>query len=289
MGGLVRITEVVKDLLRIAGRASLPKTGRRVVALCYHSVHPSIPFRSAEPGLFSDHLEWLAEHCDCVPFNELLTAWDRQSGSRPVVSITFDDGYADNHEYALPLLVKNHIPATFFLTTGLLNRDASTIERFQRLWGTNRDLIQPLAWDQVTEFLETGMEVGAHTDSHPNLARLDERGLERELGQSKHMLEDRLGRAVTMMAYPFGRPRVHFTADVERAVQRAGYGLAGAIGTRGIRETDDPLSVPRIFVTNDSVEELSEKVLGVWDLIGIVREKMPLALSRVVSPADFRV
>jgi peptidoglycan/xylan/chitin deacetylase (PgdA/CDA1 family) len=159
----------------------------------------------------------------------------------------------------------------------------------QQLWGTNRDHIRPLSWDQVKEMLETGMEVGAHTDSHPNLVRLDERGLERELGQSRHLLEDRLRRAVTMMAYPFGRPRVHFTASVESAVQRAGYDLAGAIGTRGVRKTDRPLSVPRIFVTNDSVEVLREKVLGVWDLIGIVRERMPLALSRVVSPADFRV
>ena len=285
----MRVTDAVKGALKIASRALPSQTGRRVVALCYHSVDPSIPFRSAEPELFSDHLEWLAGHCDCVPFSELLTAWDRQAGGRPVVSITFDDGYADNHEYALPLLVRNHIPATFFLTTGLLNRDGSTIERFQRLWGTNRDLIRPLAWDQVTEILETGMEVGAHTDTHPNLARLSERGLERELGPPKHMLEDRLGRAVTTMAYPFGRRRLHFTADVEGAVQRAGYSLAGATDTRGLRETDDPLSVPRIFVSNDSVEVLSEKVLGVWDLIGIVREKMPLAVSRVVSPADFRV
>jgi hypothetical protein len=76
---------------------------------------------------------------------------------------------------------------------------------------------------------------------------------------------------------------------VVNAVQRAGYKLAAAIGTRGVKRTDHPLSVPRIFVTNDSVGVLSEKVLGVWDLIGTVREKMPLALSRVVSPADFRV
>jgi peptidoglycan/xylan/chitin deacetylase (PgdA/CDA1 family) len=284
----MRVKKAVKDALRAAGRALPSESGRRVVALCYHSVHPSIPFRSATPELFADHLEWLRGHCDFIPFNKLLTAWDRQAGTRPVVSITFDDGYADNHEYALPLLVKNHAPATFFLTTGLLNRDGSTIQRFQQLWGTNRDHIRPLSWDQVMEILGTGMEVGGHTDSHPNLARLDERGLERELGRSKHLLEDRLGRAVTMMAYPFGRPRVHFTADVVKAVQRAGYDVAGAIDTRGVRETDHALSIPRIFVTNDSVEVLREKVLGIWDFIGIVRERMPLALTRVVSPADFR-
>ncbi len=285
----MRAADGIKSVLRVMGRALPSQSGRRVVALCYHSVHPSIPFRSATPGLFLDHLRWLREHCNCVPFSELLTVRDRSENSRPVVSITFDDGYADNCEYALPLLTENGIRATFFLTAGLLDRDDSTLDRFQRLWRIERDLIRPLLWDQVAEILDAGMEVGAHSYSHPNLARLAAHELERELGNSKQVLEDRLGRAITMMAYPFGRPRLHFTDNVVNAVQRAGYDLAAAIGTRGVKRTDHPLSVPRIFVTNDSVKVLSEKVLGVWDLIGTVREKMPLALTRAVSRADFRV
>jgi len=288
MGGM-RGAEIIKDTLRLVGRAFPREPGDRVVVFCYHSIHPSIPFRSATPELFSEHLAWLREHCECVPFSQLLTARERTGDGLPIVSITFDDGYADNHEYALSLLVQHGIPATFFVTAGFLDGDEATLERFQRLRRLDRSEIRPLDWSQVNEILGAGFEVGAHSYSHPNLARLSGPDLQDELGRSRRVIEDRVGRPVSMMAYPFGRPRVHFTPEVVSAVRRAGYDLAGAIGTRGVKRTDHPLSVPRVFVTNDSVEVLREKVLGVWDLIDTVREKMPLALSRAVSPADFRV
>jgi peptidoglycan/xylan/chitin deacetylase (PgdA/CDA1 family) len=285
----VRRAEIIKGALRLLSRAFPREPGERVVVFCYHSIHPSIPFRSATPELFSDHLAWLREHCECVPFSQLLTARQRGRDGRPVVSITFDDGYADNHEYALPLLAQHGIHATFFLTAGFLDGDEATLERFQRLRRLDRAEIRPLDWSQVKEILEGEFEVGAHTYSHPNLARLPGPDLQDELGRSRRVIEDRVGRSISMMAYPFGRPRVHVTPEVVSAVRRAGYDLAGSIGTRGVKKTDHALSLPRIFIANDSVEALSEKVLGVWDLIGIVREKMPLALSRVVSPADFNV
>lgn len=284
----MRVADGIKSVLRVIGRGLQSEGGRRVV-LCYHSIHPSTPFRSATPELFADHLGWLREHCRCIPFGEVLLARDQVDDGRPIVSVTFDDGYADNHEYALPLLARAGVHATFFLTVGLLEADRSTVARLQRLWRIAPNLIRPLVWNQVADILDAGMEVGAHTFSHPNLARLDNRRLEWELGQSKLLLENRLGREITMMAYPFGRPRVHFTATVLDAVERAGYDLAAAVGTRGVKLDDHPLSVPRMFVTNDSVEVLSDKVFGVWDLIGTVRDKMPLSVSRVISPADFRV
>jgi peptidoglycan/xylan/chitin deacetylase (PgdA/CDA1 family) len=285
----VRRAEIVKGALRLLSRAFPREPGERVVVLCYHSIHPSIPFRSATPELFSDHLAWLREHSECVPFSQLLTARQRVGDGLPLVSITFDDGYADNHEYALPLLAKHRIQATFFLTAGFLDGDEATLDRFQRLRRLDRAEIRSLDWNQVKEILEGGFEVGAHTYSHPNLARLPVPDLQDELGRSRRVIEDRVGHPISMMAYPFGRPRVHVTPEVVSAVRRAGYDLACSIGTRGVKNTDHPLSLPRIFIANDSVEALSEKVLGVWDLIGIIREKMPLALSRVVSPADFRV
>jgi peptidoglycan/xylan/chitin deacetylase (PgdA/CDA1 family) len=285
----VRRAEVIKGALRLLSRAFPREPGERVVVFCYHSIHPSIPFSSATPELFSDHLAWLREHCECVPFSQLLTARQRVGDGLPIVSITFDDGYADNHEYALPLLAQHGIPATFFLTAGFLDGDEATLDRFQRLRRFGRAEIHPLDWSQVKEILEAGFEVGAHTYTHPNLARLPGPDLQDELGRSRRVIEDRVGRPISMMAYPFGRPRVHVTSEVVSAVRRAGYDLAGAIGTRGVTRTDHPLSVPRIFVTNDSVEVLREKVLGVWDMIGTVRERMPLALSRAVSPSDFSV
>jgi peptidoglycan/xylan/chitin deacetylase (PgdA/CDA1 family) len=218
----------------------------------------------------------------------VLSAHRRERG-RPIVAITFDDGYADNHEFALPALVERRIAATFFLTAGFIERDQLAIERFRRLRRIDPELIRPLEWAQVQEMSAAGMTIGAHTQTHPNLATLPPSKLAYELQHSKEVIEDRLRHSVTMLAYPFGRPRVHVTAEVLEAARRAGYEVAASVAGRGVRPADAPLSVPRIFVANDTVETLREKVLGVWDLIGSVRERMPLAVARAVSPAGFDV
>jgi peptidoglycan/xylan/chitin deacetylase (PgdA/CDA1 family) len=284
----VHAKTIAKTALRRLGSAVRPDAGSRVVVLCYHSVHPSLPFRSVTPAQLSDHLAWLSERCDCIPFDDVLSAHVRGRG-RPTVAITFDDGYADNHEFALPALVERQIAATFFLTAGLVERDLGAIERFRRLRRVEAELIRPLDWAQVREMRAAGMTIGGHTHTHPNLATLPRSQLAYELQHSKEVIEDRIGQSVTMLAYPFGRPRVHVTAEVLEAARRGGYELAASVAGRGVRPTDAPLSVPRIFVANDTVETLREKVLGVWDLIGSVRERMPLAVARAVSPADFDV
>ncbi len=284
----LRAAEPIKRTLRLVGRVIHSEPGRRVVVLCYHSVHPSLPFSSAAPQLFSEHLAWLRENCRCVPFSEILTARDGQETGQPVVSVTFDDGYADNHEFALPLLVKNGVHATFFLTAGLVEGDHATLERFRYLRNVDRELIRPLQWSQVMEMVEAGMDIGAHTYNHPNLARLNHAELAREVSGSKRVIEDRIGRRISTMAYPFGRPKVHVSAPVVEAVREAGYDLAATTSTRGLKSGEHPLGIPRFIATQDPVERLQEKVLGIWDLIGTLRERAPLSVAKVLSPIDFR-
>jgi peptidoglycan/xylan/chitin deacetylase (PgdA/CDA1 family) len=282
----MRTADLLKPALKMIGRHLHSAVGRRVVILCYHSVHPSLSYRSATPGLFEQHLSWLRENCDVVPFSEVLAARDDGARSRPVVSLTFDDGYADNHEFALPLLVRFGIKATFFITAGFIGRDPAVLARFRALRGVAHE-VEPLAWTQASEMLEAGMEIGAHTYSHPNLVRLTDRELGFELAHSKKMLEDHINRRITMMAYPFGRPKVHVDARVARAVRNSGYALAGTTATRGLTRRDSALTVPRFFATNDAVAVVREKVYGDWDLIGTVRERAPIIVARIVSPKDF--
>jgi peptidoglycan/xylan/chitin deacetylase (PgdA/CDA1 family) len=282
-------TETIKKTLKFLGRIYPRDVGRRVVVLCYHSVHPSMPFRSATPELFSDHLSWIVEHCRCVPFQELPNRNDQPSDGRPVVSLTFDDGYADNHEFVLPRLAAAGLSATFFLTAGFVELDPSVLDRLSHLQRVDPGVIKPLGWEQIREMIDAGMEIGAHGYSHANLANLPDTQLKHELTHSKRVIEDRLGQSIRMMAYPFGRPRVHFTKQVTQAAQGAGYELAASAVTRGVKVKDDPLSLPRIFATRDSVDILREKIVGVWDLIGTIREKAPLTVSRFLSPADFSV
>jgi peptidoglycan/xylan/chitin deacetylase (PgdA/CDA1 family) len=261
---------------------------RRVVGLCYHSIDPAAAFASASPDLFERHLAWLAESCDVIPMRKVLDVAKHPVGDRPVVAITFDDGYADNYEYAFPLLQKYGMDATIFVTAGFANQDPAVRQRFGQLRRVPAEAVVPLTWTQMLEMRTAGIEIGAHTYSHPNLLRLSQARVRQELRDAKHILEDKLNTSIDAMAYPFGKPGRQFDSTTAELARGEGYRYAAAILFRGVRATDSPLALPRFFVTGDSVEDLASKVKGNWDFLGAWQERAPRALARLVSPQDFR-
>lgn len=278
---------VFKDLLsRVGGRGPRPN---RVVVLCYHSVHPAKSFASVSPKEFEDHLSYLRESCDVIPFGQVLEAAKNQYRERPAVAITFDDGYADNYEYVLPILRRLAIVATFFITTGLVEEDPDVIQRIRRLRSAPYSEIRPLTWPQIREMHAAGMEVGSHSWGHRNLARLHPDEVEQELRRSKEVLEERLGRPIRLLAYPFGKPRRHFTEETMNLAAQVGFQQAAAVISRGVQPGDHPMSVPRFIVTRDTREVLAAKIRGSWDIVGWWQERAPMPLARLASPEDFRV
>jgi peptidoglycan/xylan/chitin deacetylase (PgdA/CDA1 family) len=277
-----------------AGAASfrtLPRRrspGRRVIGLCYHSVHPTLRFASATPELFERHLVWLAASCEVIAFRNLLDAATQPADRRPAVAITFDDGYADNYEFAFPLLMKYQMPATIFVTVGLSDGDRVVHERFRALREATANEIRRLEWGQAREMRAAGIEFGSHTYSHPNLIRLAAGEVTTELRRSKEILESRLATSIDLLAYPFGKPGRQLDGPTVTTARQCGYTQAGAILSRSVRPDDCPLALPRFFATRDSVEDLAAKVRGDWDYLGAWQERAPRFLARMVSPQDFR-
>jgi len=273
---------------RTIGRWIVRDPFDRVVVLCYHSIHSTKPFRSAAPSLFDSQLCWLKEHCDVIRFSEVAKA-SKAARHRPAVALTFDDGYLDNYEQAFPLLQKHGIPATFFLTVGLLEKHSAIIARFQMLMHSSYEDIRPLEWSQVREMHNAGMEIGTHTFSHPNLARLSPEAVEVELKRSKDIMEQRLGEPVTLMAYPFGKPGRHFRDETTQIAAATSYEHAAMVLFRAVSPRDSRFRIPRFFTTNGDLSKLSAKIFGAWDLLGLWQAKIPLPIARLVSPLDFRV
>jgi peptidoglycan/xylan/chitin deacetylase (PgdA/CDA1 family) len=268
------------------GRDGVDPT-RRVVVLGYHSIHPRKSFASATPVTFGHHLDWLAATCDVIPLEQIPEAALTSCRARPAGAITFDDGYLDNYEFAFPLLQSRHLPATFFVTAGLLEKDPAVLARARTLRRTTYDGVRPLEWTHVTAMHTAGMQIGAHTYSYPNLAALDRQKARDELLRSKQIIEERLGERIRSMAYPFGKPGRHYTAETATLVEEVGYDYACAALFRAVRSSDSRFAIPRLGDTQHTAEGLRDKALGEWDMIGMWEERCPLWPAGVVPPDDF--
>ncbi len=257
----------------------------RVVVLCYHGVEPNLSYSSVDSSgsTFSDHLAWLSEHTDVVPLDQITAAAEQPNRDRPTVAITFDDGYLDNYTVAFPALSGLGLPATFFLTTGLIERDESVVDHLAALWGTTGGQIKTMTWQHVGDLRKAGMELGAHAQTHHRLNGMTIGAAAEEIRISKTKIEDQLGEAVASFAYPFGKPRQHFDSGIVSEVEAAGFDRAVSILYRGVRARDHLFSIPRIPITGDSVSMLERKVQGRLDLIGMWQEKAPAWLARALS------
>lgn len=270
---------------RMMSRSDL--STRRVV-FCYHSVHPNRPYVSTKPEAFDRHLQWLKEHCRLASLVELVTDPGTNYGGKPMAAITFDDGHEDNHSHALSILVKHGVPATFFITAGFVERDPAVLRRFRELFKCGSDDVVPLHWEQVRELHASGMDIGSHTYSHPNVARLSPAEAENELRRSRDLIGDRLGCAIDLFAYPFGKPKAHFNSSTTEVVRAAGYKVAAVVTFRGVRDSDSLLNVPRFFSDGDDIAKLEAKIRGVYELLGWWQEHAPVSLMKIVSPDDFK-
>lgn len=215
----------------------------RVPILMYHSItdRPNDDTRphAVRPGDFEEQLAYLTEHrFTPLTFADLAASINGGASAlpeRPVV-LTFDDGYADFHSVALPLLDRYGVPATVFVTSGWL-ADAGAD-------AAGRPLDAMLSWSQVREAASAGIEIGGHSHSHPQLDQLPDRRLREELRRNKALLEEKVGRPVTTMAYPYG----YSSARVRREVRQAGYQAACAVNNAITADRHDVLALPRLTV-----------------------------------------
>lgn len=213
----------------------------RVPVLLYHAVMADPPAWIAEftvtPRQFAAHLDAVVA-CGRTPVPLGVLA-DRLTGRggplppRPVV-LTFDDGFADLPGPTAEALAERALPATAYLTTGAITPGRAS-------------LLPPapmMTLAQVPSLEWHGMEVGAHTVTHPQLDTLRAPELDRELRESRATLEDVLGHRVTHLAYPHG----YNSRAVRGAVRRAGYASAVAVRHALSSETDEPYRIARLIV-----------------------------------------
>jgi peptidoglycan/xylan/chitin deacetylase (PgdA/CDA1 family) len=241
-------------LARTGGRLDI--AGLRI--LFYHRVAAGRDELAVSPRSFSQQMDFLASQAyNVVDVVEAVDLLRNGSLRARTVGLSFDDGYLDVAEHALPVLAGHGFRATVFVAPAVVDGSA---------WidGYRRDSHPPiLDWDDIGELDRDGtLRFEAHSLTHPNLTALDEHVARHEIDRSKSALEDRLGRPVEAFAYPSGL----FGERERRLVDEAGYRMAVSCEP-GVNwpETDRMALRRRQIDARDSLLDFRAKVGGGHD------------------------
>jgi len=233
-----------------------PATSWRIPILMYHEITAeplAADHLAVSPQEFARQLGYLYDSgYTTLTVAGLVRAMTREYGrlpARPVV-LTFDDGFADFHDAALPVLLRYGFSGTVFVTTGWIADS-----------GAARTACVPpgmLSWSQIDAVAAAGIEIGAHSEHHPELDQLCAEKLRQELRGSKYLLEDRLGVPVTGLAYPFG----YSNQRVRETAVAAGYRYACAVDNRLADESADQFALPRLTIGRNTRMPRFSQIVG---------------------------
>jgi peptidoglycan/xylan/chitin deacetylase (PgdA/CDA1 family) len=231
-------------------------TAERIPVLLYHAVMEDPPSWIAQftvrPKDFLAHLDVIADSGrTAITVTRLVDGLAGRVAlpERPVV-ITIDDGFADLPATTAPALADRNLPATAYLTTGALGPDGE---------GSLLPTAPMMTLRQALDVADCGLEIGAHTVSHPQLDTLPTRAVRRELAEPKAILEDLLGRPVPAFAYPHG----YSSPRVRRLVAEAGYTSATAVRNALSSRTDERYRIARLMLrSTDTVDRLAGWLAG---------------------------
>jgi len=227
--------------------------------LMYHRVRAASAYDqlSVHPDRFERQMAALRRSGPVLPLDAALDSMQRGAIHEPIFAVTFDDGYLDNLQVALPILQAHAIPATIFVTVAFC--DQST--RHPRYADEPGRL--HLDWDEVRELAgHVGISIGSHTLTHPHLPRLAASDAQREIAESRLRIQAQTGRPVAHFCYPSGDLRER-EAQLARS---AGYRSAVTVAPGLNRAGADPYRLRRTEVTDRDVgSAFALKLAGSYD------------------------
>jgi peptidoglycan/xylan/chitin deacetylase (PgdA/CDA1 family) len=268
----VRYNDGAQAVMERIGLGNVP------MILMYHGVADVAqdPYQLfVTPSRFAEQMTWLKRRgLRGVGIGTLIDAM--RAGREPgLVGITFDDGYVNVLDNAVPELLRHDFTATMFIISG-------------RLGGTNEwdeGPVWPLmSAGQVAEVAAAGMEIGSHSATHVRLSRVGGDRLEAEVSGSRASLGELMGAPVRGFAYPWGSNDV----AARRAVRNAGYDYACAVETP-VTELG-LMALPRIcFSQGDGAGRMATKQILFRPYTAISGTRRQIARSPSAQAVRLRV
>lgn len=254
---------------------------------------------------FDEICGWLRRWFNVLPLDEAVSLLAERRLPARTLAITFDDGYADNHNVALPILARHGLCAAFFVATGFLDGgrmfNDTIVECVRRtpraildlrdmqdaalnlvcavsdttskrhaigtIIGATKYLPQSqrdaavaaiaaqsgallpsdlmMRSDQVFALHRAGMQIGAHTVSHPILTRCTAGDVRREMAESQRTLKALTGAKVGLFAYPNGRPGQDYNLSHAAIARELGFDAAVSTSPGSADSRADLFQLPR--------------------------------------------
>ena len=276
----------------------------RLSVLIFHRVLPRpdpIFPNEVDATKFDQMMGWVKNWFNVLPLDEAVRRLTTSTLPARAAAITFDDGYADNHAVALPILQRHGLTCTVFVATGFLdggrmwndtviesvracplnmldlssdglgNHPIASDEQKREAIGAIIGQIKYLPVDrraeltariahfaqasppddlmmtsaQVRDMFRAGMQIGAHTVSHPILARLELNLARKEIADSKMQLEELLGKRVGLFAYPNGKPGTDYLPEHASLAREMGFDAAVSTAWGTSDRSSDRFQLPR--------------------------------------------
>ena len=218
---------------------------RTIPILMYHSVADQVDTRyrtwAVTPSRFASHMAALADN-GYSAFG-ISTILSRLDAGVPLpdkfVALTFDDGLQDFLIGAFPVLEEHRFQATLYVVAG---RVASSSSWLATLGEGDRPMLRV---EEIRDLHFNGIEIGAHSLTHPELDLLGKKACEREIRDSRLVLEDMIGARVSSFAYPHG----YASPTTRHLVGEAGYESAVRVRHALSHETENRYGLSRLIVT----------------------------------------
>ena len=247
----MNVADAASRMLRRSLRLATPFIWPEAPVLNYHSVDNAGSLLSISTAALAaqlahlQHQGWrslsIAEYLGATPQTDL----------RRRMLITFDDGYSNFCDQALPLLQRYGFTATLFVPVDYVGRRPTWLENNQAaaqllldqlgFSGRDRQLLNEsmatlaraplLGWPELRNLAAAGIDVQSHGAGHGFLTQQHPEEIAADLMRSRTVLEDRLGKPISTIAYPYGA----CNSLTARLAQQAGF-RAGFISDFGPRD-----------------------------------------------------
>lgn len=228
------------------------ETSANIPILCYHNFNPTVPgSMTMTPQKFEGQMKWLKNNgFTFIPLKEAVEYLQGKRDSLPPkpIVITIDDGWKSVYTYIPSVAKKYNIPMTLFIYPETISH------------GKNA-----MTWDELKELQNTELfDIQSHTYGHPNFKqekkRLSseafEKYVKKELVESKKILEEKTGKKITLLAWPFGI----YNDYLEQQAKEAGYDMAFSIDFRTANRSFRPMAQPRFMIVDGLTKKTFEGI-----------------------------